>query len=239
MRSLHDLLRASSNLLLEPLRSELAPLFAQEDRLAELSTRLLVYGRQGVPDVHPPPSFAGETTPPLREVFASFRPAIAAWHSDPDAPAIANLLAEAITAAGVKHLLVLLGQRLTSASLTDRRALPPPRAKLLASAQQVHGGGDRLSVAGRALAKHAHRSPSAFWGAVSGSSDDKNAAAERLVRHLLDQATWWNVFGHFKHETVFEVRVATGHGARWGHGGDEFIGFLEPFEDKRPEASGG
>ena len=79
----------------------------------------------------------------------------------------------------------------------------------------------------------AQRSPSAFWGEVTGSSDEKNAAAERVVRQLLEQATWWNVFGHFQHERVYEVRVPTGHGARWGHGGKELIGFLEPFDEAR------
>ncbi|MFO0926588.1 MAG: hypothetical protein U0736_06045 [Gemmataceae bacterium] len=234
MRSLHDLLRDARNLLLDPLQGELAPLFAQEDRLGELTARLLVYGRQGPPDRLPPPSFAGEITPLPAAAFAPFRPAVAAWHTDPDSPVVVGLLADALATAGVSGVLVLLGQRLTSASLTDGRAVPPPRATLLASAGEVHGGGDRLSVAGRALAKHAHRSPSAFWGVVTGGSDEKNAAAERMLRHLLDQATWWNVFGHFKHETVFEVRVPTGHGARWGHAGREFIGFLEPFVDKSP-----
>ena len=38
-----------------------------------------------------------------------------------------------------------------------------------------------------------------------------------------DSATWWNVFGHFAHEVVYEARVPSGHGARWGFGGDEFI----------------
>jgi len=38
---------------------------------------------------------------------------------------------------------------------------------------------------------------------------------------------------------VFEARLPTGHGARWGHGGEEFIGFLEPFdEEKCPSLSG-
>ena len=43
-------------------------------------------------------------------------------------------------------------------------------------------------------------------------------------------ATWRNVFGHHQHETVFEARQPSGHGARWGGGGATFIGFLEPFE---------
>jgi hypothetical protein len=32
---------------------------------------------------------------------------------------------------------------------------------------------------------------------------------------------------------VFEARLSSGHGARWGHAGGEFIGFLEPFDEAR------
>lgn len=234
MRAIHDALRLARPLLPAGLQTELAPLFSDDELLVRLATRLLTCSRHGIPD-RSLPSFAGEVTPPLSDAFAPFRPALTAWHAAPDAAEVLPLLVRAIEEAGVKHLLVLLGQRLTSASLVDPRAIPPARARLLAVALALHGERDRLSVAGRALAKHAHRSPSAFWGQVSGSSDEKNAAAERMLRHLLDEATWWNVFGHFKHETVFEVRVPTGHGARWGHGGDAFIGFLEPFEEKRGE----
>ena len=131
------------------------------------------------------------------------------------------------------NLLVLLGQRMTPASLTDAAALPPPRAKLMASAMSPYSDADRLSVAGRALAKHAPRSSGTFWGQVSGGTDEKNALAERLLTHILDSTTWWNVFGHFKHERVYEARVASGHGARWGQFGESFIGFLEPFDEQR------
>jgi hypothetical protein len=145
------------------------------------------------------------------------------------------MLAEALVAAGVKNVLVLLGQRMTPASLLDENALPPSRARLLGSAMQEHSASDRLSVAARALSKHAQRSTGAFWGEVAGSVDDKNAAARRLLEQILDQTTWWNVFGHYKHVLVYEARVDSGHGARWGHGGDEFIGFLEPFDDDFPK----
>jgi hypothetical protein len=58
-----------------------------------------------------------------------------------------------------------------------------------------------------------------------------------MLLHILDNTTWWNVFGHFKHVLVYEARVPSGHGARWGQGGDELIGFLEPFDEtKREEA---
>jgi hypothetical protein len=237
MRSIHDALRSSQPYLPEPLRRDLARLFAEEELLAMLSTRLLVFTRQGVPAGHPPPSFAGECTPPLAEAFAFFRPAVASWHDTPDSPAVPPLLAEALAAAGVRNVLVLLGQRMTPASVTDASALPPPRSKLLGSAMRPHSDTDRISVAARALAKHAPRSTGTFWGTVTGSADDKNAAALHLLETVLDQTTWWNVFGHCKHVLVYEARVATGHGARWGHGGAEFIGFLEPFEQPRKEGA--
>lgn len=229
MRSIHDCLRDSQPHLPEAVRVKLSPLFADEERLAVLSTRLLVYSRQGVPAAPPPPHFAGECTPPAREAFAPFESALVAWHEQPEALAIPVLLAEAITACGIANLLVLLGQRQTPASLL---AFPPPREKLLGSAMKPHSVADRLSVAGRALAKHAPRSSGTFWGAVTGGPDEKNAAARSMLTRILDEATWWNIFGHYKHEHVFEARVASGHGARWGHGGDEFIGFLEPFVEE-------
>jgi hypothetical protein len=233
MHSIHDALRASRPHLSEPLQRDLSRLFAEEELLATLSTRLLVFARQGVPAGHPPPSFAGEFTPPLTEAFAFFQPAVAAWHDTPDSPAVPALLADALEAAGLVHVLVLLGQRMTSASRTDASALPPSRAKLLGSALRPHSATDRLSVAARALAKHAPRCTGTFWGKVTGSVDNKNATARHLLEQILDQTTWWNVFGHYKHVLVYEARVATGHGARWGHGGDEFIGFLEPFDEGR------
>ena len=237
MRSIHDALRASQPHLSEPLRRELARLFAEEELLAALSTRLLVFTRQGVPAGHPPPSFAAECTPALAEAFRFFQSAVAAWHDTPDSPAVPAMLADALATAGVKNVLVLLGQRMTSASLTDASALPPSRGKLLGSAMRPHSDTDRLSAAARALAKHAPRSTGTFWGKVTGSVDDKNATALALLEQILDRTTWWNVFGHYKHVLVYEARVPTGHGARWGHGGDEFIGFLEPFDESRLSGS--
>src|SRR5262249_1791340 len=170
--------------------------------------------------------------PPRRAgAFEPFRAAVAAWHESPDSADVPIRLADALTAAGVRNVLVLLGQRFTPGSLSDARALPPSREKLLAAAAKPNGPGDPLSVAGRALAKHAVRGTGSFWGSVTGSTAEKNAAAEALLVRILDEATWWNVFGHFAHGDVFEARVPSGHGARWGNGGEEFIGFLEPFDE--------
>jgi hypothetical protein len=233
MRLLHDALGVCHPLLPEPLRSECAGLFDEPEHLGNLAERLLRFARQGVPDQQPPPHFSAECTPPLLEAFAPFREPIAAWHDAPDSPEVPALLAGAVVEAKCPGLLVLLGQRRTPASLLDARGIPPTRAKLLSTAERVHTPGDSLTVAGRALTKHAPRSQEAFWGEVTGSVAQKNAAARRLLETILAGATWWNVFGHFQHEVVYEARLPSGHGARWGQAGETFIGFLEPFDETR------
>jgi hypothetical protein len=35
------------------------------------------------------------------------------------------------------------------------------------------------------------------------------------------------------HDLVYEARVPSGHGTRWGQLGDEFVGFLEPFDESK------
>jgi hypothetical protein len=228
--SLPDALRAARPHLPEQSAADLARLFGDDELLSRLAARLLSFARDGVPERPRPPYFHGECTPPLAEAFAPFAGAVADWLAAPDSGDLPARFAAAL-ASGMRNVLVMLGQRLTPASLTDARALPPSRARLLESAARPHSPPDRLSVAGRALAKHAARVGGSFWGVVTGPSERKNAAALEVLRRVLDGATWWNVFGHFEHETVFEARLPGGHGARWAHDGGEFIGFLEPFMD--------
>jgi hypothetical protein len=230
MRSLHDLLAGCRSLLPSEIAYRLQPLFLFPELLGRLSMRLLVYIRQGVPDRHPPPTFAGECTPPPATAFAFFRDAVAHWHDFPTDPSVTRRLTDALAHADSLHTLVLLGMRITPASLTDERGFPPPRERLIGSAT----GGEGSSPAARALDKHAHRGD-AFWGTPKGDVAERNEHALMLVEDILDGATWWNVFGHFQHGTVYEARLAAGHGARWADHGDRFIGFLEPFSDEVPE----
>jgi hypothetical protein len=58
---------------------------------------------------------------------------------------------------------------------------------------------------------------------LAGDEEEKSRTAQQLLRAVLQKATWWNVFEHYKHQVVFEARVAEGYGARWGHDGQEFI----------------
>jgi hypothetical protein len=226
--ALLEALRACVPLLPAPFVAEHRRLFAEE-HLAKLAVRLLDFHRRGVPQEQPPPHFTAECTPSLEEAFAPFRAPLEAWAAAPDEPEVVRKLAGAVVAAGCAHLLLLLGQRRTPASLTDARAIPPLRAELLASAAALHNPADGLTVAARALTKHVHRSPGAFWGVVGGTVAEKNAAARALLERILGEQTWWNVFGHFQHEVVYEARVPSGHGARSVEGGAEFVGFLDPF----------
>lgn len=232
--SLLDCLKACAAHLPEAFRTAHARLF--EDELgARLADRLVSFLEQGIPTGFPLPHFAAECTPPLAQAYEPFREGLTRWQSAGDrlAPEGLRDLAGALVKADTPLILVLLGQRRTPASITDIRALPPSRRPLLAAAHRLHGEGDSLTVAGRALTKHVPRSTEAFWGEVRGPTAVKNERAGQLLDRILDQATWWNVFGHFQHETVYEVRVPTGHGARWGREGEEFIGFLEPFDEER------
>lgn len=186
-----------------------------------LGTRWETWRRNGVPNDRPHPRFAFEETPSLsslaRQMLALEGADVDGWE---------RLFREL----GVEHLLVLLGQRWTSATCHDARGLPPERERLIAAASSAHDERDALSVAGRALAKHAQRSEDAHWGEVRGSSADKNATALAHLTRILDGATWWNVFEHHAHETVYEARLPSGHGARWTGDGARFIGFLDPFD---------
>jgi hypothetical protein len=83
------------------------------------------------------------------------------------------------------------------------------------------------------LDKHVSRSGGVFWGTIKGSAQERNQRARTLLAEILEQTTWWNVFGHFAHELVFEARIPSGHGARWDFEPLELIGFLEPFDEEQ------
>src|SRR5262245_24482519 len=201
MLSLHEALAETRSLLPAELALQLQPLFLLPEHRSRLATRLLVYLRQGAPTSHPPPSFAGECTPPLAVAFEFFRPAVRHWFDFREDPSVPHRLADALVAAGTLNVLVLLGMRLTPASVTDQRGFPPPQDWLTRAAMETSEQG--LSLAARALDKHAARDP-VFWGAPSGNAEERNEQALELVERILGERTWWNVFCHGKHELVFE-----------------------------------
>ncbi|WP_291885022.1 hypothetical protein [Chryseobacterium sp.] len=126
-----------------------------------------------------------------------------------------------------EHWLNILGQRLTSASIRDEKAIPPSRKVLIEACQKSFN--EEITIAQRAWEKHVGRMEDQFWGEVKGNNRQKQEKVMEKINFILDNKTWWNVFFHYKHELVFEVREKGGHGIRWSHGGKHLIGFLEVF----------
>lgn len=123
--------------------------------------------------------------------------------------------------------LIVLGQRLTSASICDERAIPPLNEILIEACKEPFNS--EITIAQRAWEKHTGRADEDFWGEVKGNNQQKQEKVMQKIHYILENKTWWNVFFHYKHELVFEVREKEGHGIRWSHGGKKLIGFLERF----------
>ncbi|XP_058748790.1 uncharacterized protein LOC131621758 isoform X2 [Vicia villosa] len=94
-------------------------------------------------------------------------------------------------------------------------------ASLLSEKSLTHGA--------RALAKHACRSSSGYWGSLVGNDSNKNRLAMDVINNLIAHCCWMNIHIVPPHGAVFEIRVADGYGARWNEDGSKFIGFLEPY----------
>lgn len=126
-----------------------------------------------------------------------------------------------------EHWLDLLGQRLTSASLRDENAVPPLQNILIEACEKPFN--IEITIAQRAWEKHVGRMDDRFWGEIKGNNQQKQQKVMDKIRYIMDNKTWWNVFFHYKHGLVYEVREREGHGIRWSHGGNRLIGFLEIF----------
>lgn len=126
-----------------------------------------------------------------------------------------------------EHWLNILGQRLTSASLRNENAIPPLRCLLIEACEKPFN--NEITIAQRAWEKHVGRLEDQFWGKVKGNNQQKQQIVMKKINDILENKTWWNVFFHYKHELVFEVREKEGHGIRWSHDGKQLIGFLEFF----------
>lgn len=142
--------------------------------------------------------------------------------SDPDESIIRQL--ENIS---FEHWLNVLGQRITSASIRNEMAIPPLKNVLIESCTQLFN--DEITIVQRAWEKHVGRMDDPFWGEVKGNNQQKQENVMERIHYIIDHKTWWNVFFHYKHELVFEIREKEGHGIRWNHGGKQLIGFLETF----------
>lgn len=171
------------------------------------------------------PYFSKEVIPPIDQIMDYFKSAYHSAIQEEKYPQ--KTWAKVLQDAPFEYLLVILGQRLTPASITDKRAIPPLRQTLVDSCTETYNG--KIGVGTRAWEKHVGRSEDNFWGEIKGTPSEREQYVKNLVLELIDNKTWWNVFFHYKHELVYEIRIESGHGIRWNKGGTSIIGFLEPF----------
>jgi hypothetical protein len=159
----------------------------------------------------------------LRENHVNFYSDLSKIAPDQQTEALCTFL-KSVT---IQDFLVLIGQRFTPGSVKDVMALPPPNDELIHAFLKPHN--EQVSKGVRAWEKHVGRSGS-FWGHINGSPKEKAAAALNKLYELLSSHTWWNVYGHFKHDRVYEIRNKEGYGLRWQLEPLTFIGMVEPFE---------
>ncbi|WP_378178267.1 hypothetical protein [Aquimarina sp. SS2-1] len=195
--------------------------FLQEEHLLVFAKNLERYHQFGVPDTHPLPHFDEEITPSLSEAFKSFERLLADQNTTP------KDWAKVIETTPFEYLLILIGQRWTSATLKNEEAIPPLKETLLESCFTPFN--DQICIATRAWEKHIGRSSDNFWGEMKGNPTQKEEKVKKRILEIIDNKTWWNIFYHYKHELVYEIRVPSGHGIRWNANGTKLIGFLEPF----------
>ena len=140
----------------------------------------------------------------------------------------ASLIAKTIEKTPIESLLIILGQRKTSATISDENGIPPLKEQLLKSCFEPYN--EHICKAARAREKHISRNKKdTFWGKIEGNPKEKEQATKATVKKIIEEKTWWNVFTHYKHNIVYEIRVASGEGIRWKKNELELIGFLEPF----------
>ena len=187
-----------------------------------LTQRLTQYYFSGIP-IQRPPYFQDEISKPILTTFLPIKQVL-------DLPENLWLdqLSKEIKNISFEKLLILAGQRFTSASLKSLAALPPEKKHLIQTFDEPFNS--ELSVGTRALTKHINRTANSFWGELKGNNSFKNQQARSILFHLIKHQTWWNTFEHYQLDTVYEIRIASGFGMRWQVKPKlKFIGFLEPF----------
>ncbi len=195
--------------------------FLQEEHLQLFVKNLEQYNQFGVPEAYPLPYFNEEITPMLSVAFSNFEKISQNKH------ATTKDWAKTIEITPFEYLLILIGQRWTSATLKNEEAIPPLKETLLDSCFAPFN--DQICIATRAWEKHIGRSTDSFWGEMRGNPVEKEQKVKKRILEIIANKTWWNIFYHYKHKLVYEIRVPSGHGIRWNAEGTKLIGFLEPF----------
>lgn len=199
-------------------------LFLTDESLNLFSENLISFYNQKE-EVSRLPYFKEEIIVSLQEAVSYFKKVLEDFKNDSDQLKI-NLI-EALEKTPFEIILLILGQRLTPASQRDQTGIPPAAAHLLESCFQPFN--KDISIAARAWEKHVGRNKNSIFGEIKGNTIQKKEKVEKLVQYIIAHKTWWNIFYHYKHNLVYEIRIENGQGMRWTADGKQFIGFLEDF----------
>lgn len=199
-------------------------LFLADEHLALFSENLLFLNKQKT-EIERKPYFKDEIVATLQDKMVYFKALLESFENESDQLRF-NLI-RMFEETPFEILLLILGQRLTSASRRDETGIPPLRTTLIKSCFEPYN--KDISVAVRAWEKHAGRNTKSILGEIKGNREQKRQSAQKLIDFILDNKTWWNVFYHYKHDLVYEARIENGQGLRWSADGKQFIGFLEDF----------
>lgn len=202
-------------------------LFLTDENLQLFSQNLILFYHQKT-EISRLPYFKDEIIVSIQDSVSYFKNVLKNFETSSDL--LKKSLIQALEETPFENILLILGQRLTSASRRDETGIPPLQKKLIESCFEPYN--KEVSVAVRAWEKHVGRKTISVLGEIKGNRDQKRVMAEKLIYFMIGHKTWWNIFYHYKHGLVYEVRIENGQGMRWSADGKQFIGFLEDFLDE-------
>lgn len=199
-------------------------LFLTDENLELFSENLISYYSQKI-EILRLPYFKDEIIVSLQDAVFCFKDVLENFENNSEE--LKNSLIQTFEKTPFEVTLLILGQRLTSASKRDETGIPPEREVLLESCFEPFN--KEISIASRAWEKHVGRKKDSIFGEIKGNVIQKKEKVEKLIHYIINHKTWWNIFYHYKHGLVYEIRVQNGQGLRWSADGKQFIGFLEDF----------
>lgn len=199
-------------------------LFLTDENLQLFSENLISFYNQKI-EISRLPYFKDEIIVSLNDAVFYFKEVLENFKNDPEK--LKESLIQTFEKTPFEVILLILGQRLTSASKRDEMGIPPAKEVLLESCFEPFN--QEISIVARAWEKHVGRKKDSIFGEIKGNVTQKKEKVEKLINYIINHKTWWNIFFHYKHGLVYEIRVQNGQGLRWSADGKKFIGFLEDF----------
>ncbi|WP_289661952.1 hypothetical protein [Flavobacterium panacagri] len=199
-------------------------LFLTDENLELFSENLISYYSQKT-EILRLPYFKDEIIVSLQDAVSCFKDVLENLENNSEG--LKQSLIQTLEKTPFEVTLLILGQRLTSASKRDETGIPPESKVLLESCFEPFN--KEISIASRAWEKHVGRKKDSIFGEIKGNAIEKKEKVEKLIHYIINHKTWWNIFYHYKHGLVYEIRVQNGQGLRWSADGKQFIGFLEDF----------